>query len=89
VGEDPLRWLGHQVYLHIIFLHFISCAGLTLGLISYCKCPGREKVSGHKRATGTWHIRCTILPGEDKINVMIPRLKAFHEAFMNEFRDRN
>jgi alanine transaminase len=40
-------------------------------------------------AAGTWHIRCTILPGEDKINQMIPRLKAFHEAFMNEFRDRS
>jgi alanine transaminase len=54
---------------------------------------GRDKISGRNRAAGTWHIRCTILPGEDKIKVMIPRLKAFHEAFhesfMNEFRDRS
>ena len=51
--------------------------------------PGRNKISGRSKDTGIYHIRCTILPGEDKIDAMVPRLKAFHEAFMNEFRDRN
>jgi alanine transaminase len=36
---------------------------------------------------GTWHIRCTILPQEDKIPAVITRFKAFHEAFMAEYRD--
>ncbi|CAA6662422.1 unnamed protein product [Spirodela intermedia] len=35
----------------------------------------------------TWHIRCTILPQEDKIPAIVSRLKEFHEAFMAEFRD--
>ncbi|CAN6210809.1 unnamed protein product [Urochloa humidicola] len=42
--------------------------------------------SGFHQVSGTIHIRCTILPDEDKITAMIPRLKAFHESFMNEFR---
>lgn len=42
--------------------------------------------SGFHQASGTIHIRCTILPDEDKIAAMIPRLKSFHESFMNEFR---
>ncbi|KAL6846187.1 hypothetical protein ACP4OV_023635 [Aristida adscensionis] len=42
--------------------------------------------SGFHQVSGTIHIRCAILPDEDKITAMIPRLKAFHEAFMNEFR---
>ncbi|KAL6656056.1 hypothetical protein ACP70R_006882 [Stipagrostis hirtigluma subsp. patula] len=42
--------------------------------------------SGFHQVSGTIHIRCAILPDEDKIAAMIPRLKAFHEAFMNEFR---
>ncbi|PAN12569.1 hypothetical protein PAHAL_2G274200 [Panicum hallii] len=42
--------------------------------------------SAFHQASGTIHIRCTILPDEDKIATMIPRLKAFHESFMNEFR---
>ncbi|XP_064985341.1 alanine aminotransferase 2-like [Musa acuminata AAA Group] len=43
--------------------------------------------SGFGQVPGTWHVRCTILPQEDKIPAIISRLKAFHEAFMEEFRD--
>ncbi|WOL02667.1 hypothetical protein Cni_G11386 [Canna indica] len=43
--------------------------------------------SGFGQVPGTWHIRCTILPQEDKIPAIISRLKAFHESFMEEFRD--
>ncbi|XP_072991936.1 alanine aminotransferase 2-like [Typha latifolia] len=43
--------------------------------------------SGFGQVPGTWHFRCTILPQEDKIPAIISRLKAFHEAFMEEFRD--
>ncbi|WVZ65049.1 hypothetical protein U9M48_014471 [Paspalum notatum var. saurae] len=42
--------------------------------------------SGFHQASGTTHIRCTILPHEGKIAAMIPRFRAFHEAFMKEFR---
>ncbi|KAG8044485.1 hypothetical protein GUJ93_ZPchr0493g2960 [Zizania palustris] len=35
---------------------------------------------------GTWHFKCTILPQEEKIPLIISRFKAFHEAFMEEFR---
>jgi alanine transaminase len=43
--------------------------------------------SGFGQVPGTWHIRCTILPQEDKIPAVITRFKAFHEKFMAEFRD--
>ncbi|KAJ6812433.1 alanine aminotransferase 2-like [Iris pallida] len=43
--------------------------------------------SGFGQVPGTWHIRCTILPQEEKIPAIISRFKAFHEAFMKEFRD--
>ncbi|OEL31960.1 Alanine aminotransferase 2 [Dichanthelium oligosanthes] len=43
--------------------------------------------SGFGQVPGTWHIRCTILPQEDKIPAVITRFKAFHEAFMAEYRD--
>jgi alanine transaminase len=43
-------------------------------------------VSSCKKVSGTSHIRCTILPGEETITAMVPRLQAFHEAFMDEFR---
>ncbi|XP_074581797.1 LOW QUALITY PROTEIN: alanine aminotransferase 2-like [Curcuma longa] len=43
--------------------------------------------SGFGQVPGTWHIRCTILPQEDKIPAIISRLKTFHEAFMGEYRD--
>ncbi|KAG6527987.1 alanine aminotransferase 2-like [Zingiber officinale] len=43
--------------------------------------------SGFGQVPGTWHIRCTILPQEDKIPDIISRLGAFHESFMEEFCD--
>ncbi|XP_042376435.1 alanine aminotransferase 2-like isoform X1 [Zingiber officinale] len=43
--------------------------------------------SGFGQVPGTWHIRCTILPQEEKIPGIISRLHAFHEAFMQQFRD--
>ncbi|RCV42883.1 hypothetical protein SETIT_9G251000v2 [Setaria italica] len=42
--------------------------------------------SGFGQVPGTWHIRCTILPQEEKIPAVITRFKAFHEAFMAEYR---
>ncbi|KAF6170267.1 hypothetical protein GIB67_013242 [Kingdonia uniflora] len=43
--------------------------------------------SGFGQVPGTWHIRCTILPPEEKIPAVISRLTAFHQAFMAEFHD--
>ncbi|KAL1814295.1 hypothetical protein DCAR_0518431 [Daucus carota subsp. sativus] len=43
--------------------------------------------SGFRQVPGTWHIRCTILPPEDKIPAIVERLTEFHKGFMNEFRD--
>ncbi|KAL9235525.1 hypothetical protein vseg_010276 [Gypsophila vaccaria] len=43
--------------------------------------------SGFGQVPGTWHIRCTILPQEDKIPAIVDRLTAFHQKFMDEFRD--
>lgn len=36
---------------------------------------------------GTWHVRCTILPPEEKIPGIIDRLSNFHQRLMDEFRD--
>ncbi|CAM0951484.1 unnamed protein product [Alopecurus aequalis] len=68
---------------------FYACRLLDDAGIAVVPGSGFHQVSGRSKATGTYHIRCTILPGEEKINAMIQRLKAFHEAFMNEFRDRS
>lgn len=43
--------------------------------------------SGFGQAPGTWHIRSTILPAEEKIQTVISRLAKFHGQFMTEFRD--
>ncbi|KAK9734377.1 hypothetical protein RND81_04G136000 [Saponaria officinalis] len=43
--------------------------------------------SGFGQVPGTWHIRCTILPQEDKIPAIVERLTEFHKKFMDEFRD--
>jgi hypothetical protein len=43
-------------------------------------------VQCNDKASGTTHIRCTILPDESRIASMIPRFREFHKAFMNEFR---
>lgn len=68
---------------------FYACRLLDATGIAVVPGSGFHQVSGRNRATGTWHIRCTILLGEGKIEAMIARLKAFHESFMNEFRDRS
>ncbi|XP_024530002.1 alanine aminotransferase 2 [Selaginella moellendorffii] len=43
--------------------------------------------SGFGQVPGTWHIRCTILPAEEKMPALITRLTSFHQRFMDEFRD--
>lgn len=43
--------------------------------------------SGFGQVPGTWHIRCTILPQEEKIPAIVTRLTEFHKGFMDEFRD--
>ncbi|MCL7025858.1 hypothetical protein MKW94_005189 [Papaver nudicaule] len=43
--------------------------------------------SGFGQVPGTWHIRCTILPQEEKIPAIITRLTDFHQAFMAEYHD--
>lgn len=42
--------------------------------------------SGFGQVAGTWHIRSTILPQEDKIPAIVDRLTQFHQKFMDEFR---
>uniref|UniRef100_A0ACD5XSB1 Uncharacterized protein n=1 Tax=Avena sativa TaxID=4498 RepID=A0ACD5XSB1_AVESA len=68
---------------------FYACRLLNDAGIAIVPGSGFHQISGRNRAAGTYHIRCTILPGEDKIKAMIARLRAFHESFMNEFRDRS
>jgi len=48
-----------------------------------CVVPG----SGFGQKEGTWHFRTTFLPPEDKIDLVIERLGAFHKSFMNQYRD--
>ncbi|KAL9247239.1 hypothetical protein vseg_020691 [Gypsophila vaccaria] len=43
--------------------------------------------SGFGQVPGTWHIRGTILPPEDKIPAFVDRITAFHKKFMDEYRD--
>uniref|UniRef100_A0A0D9VQC8 Aminotransferase class I/classII large domain-containing protein n=1 Tax=Leersia perrieri TaxID=77586 RepID=A0A0D9VQC8_9ORYZ len=43
--------------------------------------------SGFGQVEGTWHVRCTILPQEEKIPSMISRFRKFHEEFMAQYRD--
>ncbi|XP_024368499.1 alanine aminotransferase 2 [Physcomitrium patens] len=43
--------------------------------------------SGFGQVPGTWHVRCTILPAEEKLPGVIDRLTTFHQRFMDEFRD--
>eukprot|EP00270_Netrium_digitus_P002663 TRINITY_DN13023_c0_g1_i5.p1 TRINITY_DN13023_c0_g1~~TRINITY_DN13023_c0_g1_i5.p1 ORF type:complete len:574 (-),score=127.74 TRINITY_DN13023_c0_g1_i5:199-1920(-) len=42
--------------------------------------------SGFGQVPGTWHIRLTILPQEEKIPGTMERLAVFHQRFMDEFR---
>ncbi|KAF3322902.1 alanine aminotransferase 2 [Carex littledalei] len=43
--------------------------------------------SSFGQVPGTYHFRCSILPQENKIPAIASRLAAFHESFMNQFRD--
>lgn len=43
--------------------------------------------SGFGQVPGTWHVRCTILPAEEKLPGVIDRLTTFHSRFMEEFRN--
>ncbi|KAK9756060.1 hypothetical protein RND81_01G070600 [Saponaria officinalis] len=43
--------------------------------------------SGFGQVPGTWHIRSTILPPEDKFPAFVDRFTAFHKKFMDEYRD--
>ncbi len=46
-----------------------------------CTVPG----SGFQQAPGTFHLRCTFLPEEDKFDGFITRIRDFHEGFMAEY----
>jgi alanine transaminase len=41
--------------------------------------------SGFGQKDGTWHFRTTFLPSEKKIDSVVDRLTAFHEAFMKHW----
>ena len=43
--------------------------------------------SGFGQQEGTFHIRTTILPQEDDLEVMVKNFKAFHVSFMDKYRD--
>ncbi|KAJ4764641.1 Alanine aminotransferase 2 [Rhynchospora pubera] len=57
-------------------LHLLESTGIVV-------VPG----SGFGQMPGTYHFRCSILPQENKIPAIISRLAAFHESFMNQYRD--
>lgn len=42
--------------------------------------------SGFGQVENTWHLRCTILPPEEKLPMMINRFSSFHERFMNKYK---
>lgn len=42
--------------------------------------------SGFGQAEGTFHLRTTILPREEKMTEFVARFKQFHEGFMKEFK---
>ena len=41
--------------------------------------------SGFWQEPGTWHVRFTILPPEEKMPELLQRFEAFHKRFMAEF----
>ncbi|KAI7736057.1 hypothetical protein M8C21_030402 [Ambrosia artemisiifolia] len=43
--------------------------------------------SGFGQVSGTWHLRFSILPQEEKIPAIVSQLSEFHKKFMDEFRD--
>ena len=42
--------------------------------------------SGFGQEEGTFHMRTTILPSEEKMKDVVERLQKFHAAFMKEFK---
>jgi len=71
-------------------IHFSYKSTTTISLYFYFMLTDPTLVCsfvGFGQVPGTWHVRCTILPQEDKIPAVITRFKAFHEAFMAEYRD--
>ncbi len=42
--------------------------------------------SGFGQEEGTFHLRTTILPQEDKIKDVIASFQKFHASFMDEYR---
>ena len=47
-----------------------------------CVVPG----SGFGQADGTYHVRTTFLPPEDKMDEVIERMQHFHDGFMDRYR---
>ena len=47
-----------------------------------CVVPG----SGFGQEDGTFHLRTTFLPPEDKMDEVNDRMKVFHEKFMDKYR---
>ncbi|GBG71129.1 hypothetical protein CBR_g8430 [Chara braunii] len=43
--------------------------------------------SGFGQVPSTYHYRCTILPGEEKMPTVIAKIGEFHKKFMEEYRD--
>jgi hypothetical protein len=71
-------------------IHFSYKSTTTISLYFYFMLTDPTLVCSFvapPQVPGTWHVRCTILPQEDKIPAVITRFKAFHEAFMAEYRD--
>ena len=42
--------------------------------------------SGFGQKEGTFHLRTTILPSEEKMKDVVQRLQTFHKKFMDEYR---
>ena len=58
------------------------CLGL-LDATGISMVPG----SGFGQEPGTFHIRTTILPSEKDLAEMVVDFKAFHQGFMDTYRD--
>lgn len=58
------------------------CVAL-LDATGICVVPG----SGFRQKKGTWHFRTTFLPGEDKMDTVIEKLRAFNDAYMASYAD--
>jgi len=58
------------------------CVAL-LDATGICVVPG----SGFRQKRGTWHFRTTFLPGEEKMDMVIEKLRTFNDAFMAAHAD--